>query len=90
MLVKETKFIVVFIVTDLVNAKHLAVHAQRLIHYTITKTWLRVSGKLKQQAIDFDIAYRLVDGFHGTRKQKGKFQVLIRSSGLYEDNDVTW
>lgn len=86
MLVKQAKSNLVYLMEDIIDARKLTVHAQRMVPYPVTKAAEQLSEELKIQALHFDSDYHLVDEIVGTRKRKGEFEVLIKWSGF--DNEV--
>lgn len=82
----EAKWISVFNVNGVVNARQLTVPAQRMVPYPAPKQNACTSDGLRQQGAHFDTSYHLVNEIRYVRKQKGVFEVITRWTA-FEDNE---
>lgn len=88
-MVKEGESSSVFVFDDFVNTELTTVHAQRMVPYPATKHNTHMSEELRQQAIQYDASYHLVDKTLGSRKLNGGYELGIKIMDFEDDQDVT-
>lgn len=76
--VQKTKSNLLFSVQDIVNKKHLTIHAQSITPYPVSERQLETCEGMKAQDVPFGSTKHLLEDITGRRKSIGEYELRIK------------